>query len=786
MDIPYWLQHWLGAGTAPGEGVAVKLHVHWPWPAYLTVVAILVMILFVVRTYRKEQGDLSRADRLGLLGLRLAILAIVLAMLGQWALTIERTGLPVLAVVRDDSASMALRDRYSEAEARLLARVFGDLDQKPQRFELAQQILSDSADWVSQWSRNYRVRVFSLEGNDGVDWNRNSAKGVLRQAKPVRDRSPLGRAVLAAWDSLRGSPPAAVVVLSDGISNEGPDWSETAAELRRRGIPLYFVALGRPGSKRDVALSDLRVDDAAFLHDVVFADVRIEAEGFPGKRVPIRVVDESSNATLAASEIVMKGSALAENVRLVFQVDQVGTLNLRVEVPVQVGEMREENNVLRHSIRVLDEPIRVLYVEGMPRFEYRYLRNLLLREPSVTLDCVLQSADPEYATDAKSVLSGVPMRRDELWRYDVIVLGDVDPAWFPRSTLENIRDFVRESEKSGAVVFIAGERFMPHAFRETPLASLLPFEADRDGLRDAAGKSGLLRVAPTELGKESPGMQWALDPRQNAAAWESLPDLYWYLPLGDLKPGARVLAVHASDRGWNGDPEPIIVFQYVGGGKVLFHATDETWRWRYRGGQGRFSRYWVQTLRFLARNKLERGRGVTLQTNQRVYRAGEPVILRAVFRPGENVEIPDDSVTVFMERDGDARSQLRLERRGLTGDTFEGRGENLLPGSYRAWIPVAITGGAEVTTNFEIEPPRRETEETEPDFAGMEEAARQTGGGVYRPWQLRQLSQSLPPGQSIAVERLPPVTLWNRPLVLLLLLGLLTSEWLIRKLRGLA
>ncbi len=786
MDVPFWLQRWIGAGTAPGEGVAVKLNAHWPWPVWITVVAVIVLAVFVIRLYRREEGEISSAGRAGLIAIRLAIAAVVLAMLGQWTLTIERTGLPFLAVIWDDSASMTLQDRYPKAERESLDRTFPGLASKPARFEIVRRILATPPEPVAQWSRRYRVRVFLLDGGRGFDWSPDDPKGELPEVEPVRRTSPLGEAVLASLDALRGSPPAAVVVFSDGVCNEGPDWKETAAELQRRGTPLFFVGVGSPGADRDIRLSDLRMDDTVFLHDVVFADVRIVADGYSGQAVPIRIVDESADATLASAVVTIRADSFAESVRLAFQADRVGTLDLRVEVPLQTGELREENNVLRQSVTVLDEPIRVLYVEGMPRFEYRYLRNLLLREPSVSLDCVLQSADPEYASEAKNVLPGVPMRRDELWRYDVIMLGDVDPGWFPRSALEDIAEFVRDSAKAGAVLFIAGERFMPAAFRETPLAALFPFESDQVRPADPEGNSGPLRVVPTEMGMGSPGMQLALDPRQNAALWESLPDLYWYAPVGELKPGARVLAAHGSEQRWNGDPVPLIVFQYAGGGSVLFHAIDETWRWRYRGGQAGFSRYWIQTLRFLARGKLERERSTTLESNQRVYPPGEPVILRAVFRPGEGTPVPPDSVTVFLERDGAARSQLRLERRGVTGHVFEGRAEDLLPGQYRAWLAAPIVPEPLPTANFEVEPPKREMEEPEPDFAGMKEAANTTGGAFCRPWQLAQLSRALPTGQSVAVERLPPVTLWNRPGILVLLFGLLTCEWLIRKLRGLA
>ena len=397
---------------------------------------------------------------------------------------------------------------------------------------------------------------------------------------------------------------------------------------RRRGVPLFPIGLGSDQPVRDLKLSDLLVDDVVFVDDVVNFECKLTATGFEGRKVPVVLREKDKPAVLAKVEVTVGPDGQPQPVRIPFRPTQVGQFEFVVEAEPQPGELQTENNRQTRTVEVRKEKIRVLLVQAYPSFEFRYLRNMLQRDETIALHTVLQEADLEHAEQDASALRVFPLRREELFAYDVVIFGDVNPALLSTAALQNLADFVDQPAKGGALVLIAGPSYMPAAYRETPLARLLPFapasvrrpislgEGRETNLPSpfgrGAGGEGVLRegfvVQPTDLGLASPAMQLGDTPEETREIWRNLAPLYWLLELPELKPGVRVLAEHPTRVGPDGRHLPVFCLQYVGAGKVLFHATDETWRWRYRVGDRYFARYWVQTIRYLCRAKLSRRR----------------------------------------------------------------------------------------------------------------------------------------------------------------------------------
>ena len=277
-----------------------------------------------------------------------------------------------------------------------------------------------------------------------------------------------------------------------------------------------------------------------------------------------------------------------------------------------------------------------MLVFGYPSYEFRFLKTLLERDPTIQLSTYLQDADPEYTEQDKAALSALPVGRDELFEYDVLVIGDVDPRLLPRSVWPVVRAFV--AEKGGGVAFIAGPRYLPWNYRDnSDVGALLPIEMTSlplaaDNTLPAAVTRGFV-VTPTPLGLRTAAMQLGDTPTETEQIWHRLAPLYWLAEVGGLKPAAQVLAVgpdtqataltltradvstnplaDASNSALHTPHSaiPVICFQYFGAGRVLFHAIDSTWRWRIGVGDVFFARYWVQTVRYLARGKLTSGRG---------------------------------------------------------------------------------------------------------------------------------------------------------------------------------
>jgi hypothetical protein len=314
---------------------------------------------------------------------------------------------------------------------------------------------------------------------------------------------------------------------------------------------------------------------------------------------------------------------------------------------------------------------------------------------------------------------------------------------------------------------------------------LMPFELGSVKLPDPnATLSAGFQVEPTDLGAALPPMQLGDTPEESRAIWEHLPPLYWLMEATELKPAVRVLAEDPNRTAPDGRKLPVIMMQYVGAGKVLFHATDETWRWRYRVGDVYFSRYWIQMIRYLSRSKLaESGQSAILSTDRRKYAPGEPVRLRVRFADERLAPTEDDGVTVVLEQTGRQTQKIVLRRTSGRG-VFEATVTRPTPGSYHAWMAVPHVEGNSPATDFTVAPPAGEFAQIRMDAAALREAAALTGGKYYTWETAAKLLDDLPPGRQVPIETLPSFPLWNRWPVLLTFLLLIIAEWVMRKRRG--
>lgn len=788
--VPSWIERLLGISAGSGEGTAWGLEHSWRWPAWITLLIVILAVVVVVATYLHEGRRMKGWFRALLASIRLALVAIALLMLAQLVLSLKRTGLPYVAILLDDSLSMTVADRYPEpTRTHLESRVRGAGFDQLTRWNLARTLLvEDDAALMAGIAQDYRLRFYYLSGPRAAASAGEPLAAEVRSAQAAGDSTRLGSAIQAVLDELRGNAPAAVVLLTDGINTEGPGLVEAAAQARRRSVPLYLVGLGLDQPVRDVKLSDLLVDDVVFLGDVVFFEARLSASGYQGRSVQVVLRREDRQEVLAKADITLGPDGQSQPVRLAYRPGEAGEFRYVVEAGPLQGELQTRNNRQQKTVRVRKEKIRVLLVEGEPRFEYRYLRNLLAREPTIELKTVLEHADPEHAEQDSAALRNFPVRREELSRYDVVILGDVDPGSLSATIWQNLADFVGQPGKGGALVCIAGPRFMPAAYRDTPLAGLLPVNPAtvRAPAADRLLAEGFV-VRPTDLGLDSPALQLADAPAENAAVWGRLAPLYWMLEAAEWKPGARVLAVNPARLGPDGQPLPVIVMHYVGAGKVLFHATDETWRWRFRVGDLCFARYWVQTIRALARSKLaDAEAAASLTTDRREYRHGEPVRLRLRFHDDRLAPAEDDGASVVLEYP-DGKSQRLTLRRGMGGrGVFEGTLEGPPVGSYHAWVASPQRTGPAPAADFTVLPPPGEFARIEADIPQMQRAAEMTRGRFYSFATADRLRYELPEGRQVPIESLPPRPLWNAWPVLAAFLVLLIGEWALRKLGGLA
>ena len=619
----------------------------------------------IIWLYRRE-GRASAFYKYLLAGIRICLLLLLVFMLSEAVLSVERTGLPYLTIMIDDSASEQIADQYERPETRAALQTLASQAAAPAlpsspapapagdgpaadvtRIEIAKGlVLKDKARLIQELQKQHKVRLYLVSNSARLlaEVDRPAeimpAADKLRAVEGTGSQSRLGDATRQVLTELRGAPPSAIVLLSDGQTTEGEPLAKAAELSARKGVPLFTIGLGSAEPARDLELTELLVDDVVFVDDAVRFQAKLLARGFQGQKVVVRLkerdaasADPKAARELASTEVEAPADGQPRRVELVHRPKTTGERTFILEIEPKPRELQVENNRIERVVTVRKEKLKVLLVESEPRYEFRYLKNYLEREETIDLGVVLLSSDPEYSEQDRSALPTFPAAKDELFAFDVVIVGDADPGFLSHSQMQNLTEFV--TDKGGGILFVAGESFNPLAYRGTPLELLLPIElADARNPTAVGNAINSYRPELTVEGRASPIFRFGESEAASALIWQELPDLFWYFEAPRKKPAALVLAEHPTATGSEGKLA-LDLYQFAGAGKAMFHAFDDTWRWRFRAGDRYFGRFWVQAIRFLARSKLVGQRQAEIQTDRRRYERGQPIRLRVRFpNPG--------------------------------------------------------------------------------------------------------------------------------------------------------
>jgi hypothetical protein len=795
VRLPDWLAQWFDVEpSTTGGGATFRLVFAWPLPPWATLLVVLFAVACVGLIYAYESSAAGQRYRTLLAALRLAALAILLVMLTQATLLLQRTGPPAIAVIVDRSASMGIVDKYESPP--LAPPIVDGLKQaglgEASRLNLAKLLLAENnSRLLRKLADNYRLNLYltadgteRLAGTETTSLSKAvtglSADGSGSQA------TRLGDAVRQVLEDSRGTPPAAILLFTDGVVTEGASLADAAADARQHGAPLIAVGLGSDQGPHDIEVADVLVDDTVFIDDLVSFAVQIKATGLEGQTAAVVLRRDGESKSLSEQTVTLGPDGQPQTVLLTDRPTTAGETPYFIEVTPRDDETNRANNRQRRMVSVRDAKIHVLLAFGYPSYEHRFLKTLLERDSTIQLSTYLQDADPDSAAQDRTALRSFPVARDELFDYDVLILGDMDPRLLPRSVWTDLRKFV--AEKGGGVVFIAGPRFLPWLYADVSDATAL-FPVEFDALASTGGGqlpkdiSGGFVVQPTPLGLQAGPMQLGDTLAEAEQIWRTLSPLYWLAQVDRLKPAAQVWAEHPTDLTSQGRHLPVIVNQFFGAGKVLFHAIDSTWRWRVGVGDVYFARYWVQAIRYLARGKLNTGRGAEITTARREYRQGETVAVRARFLD-ERLAPAGDEVTLTIESPGQARNRTTLHRSATVGSVFEGSLAGLREGTYELLLSEPQLPGHPPAARFTIVTPPGEMARLAMDRAALTAAAETTHGKFYTMADAERLANELPRGRRMLIENLPPVELWNRWWLLAPFLALVISEWILRRRKG--
>ena len=436
--------------------------------------------------------------------------------------------------------------------------------------------------------------------------------------------------------SLGAQPVDFMLILTDGGFNGGRNPREVAAKMKEKGIRLLIVPLGLEAPK-DVGIRSLIVQDAFFPKDRVTARVQVFSHGY--RDVPAEVRLLLDGAELAKVQVKLTDEPII--VEIPFEVPEKkgpkAALQATIsELPEEISTANNRTPDPPRQVTIIDKKIKVLYVEGKPRWEYRYLRTVLLRDQRLDVKFLMTEGDPTLAAASPQYLSNYPERPEEAFGFDLVIIGDVPAYYFGRPKLAQIVEIV--SSRGGSLLMLAGDQHAPASYVNTAIAEVLPVLITTE--RDEAPATA--HPVATEAGRRSLAML-ELPAAVNDSIWSLVHPLYRIPRLKGTKPAANVL-VELPPIKEGAEPYPLVAWQYAGTGKVMYVGTDQLWRLRFMRGDRYHARFWGQAIRFLAMSRLlgENSR-IRLEADRTELHAGEKVqilanVLNESFQPSNDKE----------------------------------------------------------------------------------------------------------------------------------------------------
>jgi uncharacterized membrane protein len=735
--------------------------------------AIVVGIALAVAaliTYRSITNLGTRKDQLALVGLRLALLGVLLFCLFRPVLLLT-AAVPqqnFLGILVDDSKSMLIADRGGEPRSTFVQQQFGEggalLSALSERFALRFFRFSSSADRLPQ------TTDLTYEGA----------------------ATRLGPALERARDELGGLPLAGLVMVTDGADTSDQTLDEPIAALKARSIPVFPVGLGEERFERDIQVSRVEAPRTILKGTTIAVDVVISHTGYSGSTIPVQVEDDGR--IVSSQEVTLPRDGEATTVRVSFTASEEGARLFRFRVPSQTDEQVTQNNTRDSLIEVVNRRERVLFFEGEPRPEVAFIRRAVQDDPNLQVVFIVRTAEEKYwRGDVESpdeLASGFPRTRDELFAYRSIILGSVEAAAFTPEQLRMLADFV--SKRGGGLLMLGGRRaFAEGGWAGTPVAEVLPVDFDEAASTENGGYFSHLTVRPTRAGATSPVVQLADDEEASTARWTELPAVSAVNEIRRVKPGATVLLTGTDD---NREEQVVLAYQRYGRGKAFALSIQDSWIWKMDVMMAvddmTHVTFWRRLVRWLVDGVPDH---VSLTTSTDRVDPGEPMRLTAEVVDPAFVEVNDAQVVAEVTSPSGKTMSVPLEWSVTRDGEYQGSFVPDEQGLYElraTAVRSAAETGQETNLGSSVMHARVAAGDSEYFDAAMRSSllnrlAEETGGRFFTAATASALPEAISfngRGVTVVEER----DLWDMPAALILILALIAAEWGYRRKRGLA
>ena len=743
----------------------------WPkWMLVLLILAAAAGLAWLIRSHLARAAPVMRSWRASVIwGLQTLLAALLLVLLWQPAITVAelKPQQNIIAVLVDDSRSMAISEDGFTRQA--------------------QAVKALQSGVLTSLNRSFQTRLYRV---DNVPARIDSLKDLRPDAPSTR----IGDSLKQLSEETSDLPIGAVVLLSDGDDNTGGIGADAISALRARHIPVHTVGFGRERAGHDVELDDAVVAPRALADSRVAARIALHQRGYAGAKIDLTVRDVSAGQVkvLATRTISLGRDGNLQTEILMFDIGGAGAKTLQIAAGPLPGEENTANNTLTRVVNVGSEPRRILYMEGEPRWEYKFIRQAEEDDRMVQIASIDRTSENKIyrqgISDPKELADGFPSRPDDLFVYQGLIVGSVEAGYFTPGQQELIREFV--DRRGGGLLLLGGQFALADGgWNASNLTDLLPATLPtQPGTfhREADPKNGTTH-ATAELapaGVDSAITRLVDDPAANAAKWKKLPYLMDYEDPGTPKPGAAVLANTIT-------PEarklPLLITENFGRGRTAIMATGGSWRWQMSSplGDTAHDLFWQQLLRWLVADTPGH---VAASVPAQMLLDNGAVTLTAEVRDPQYNPAPDARVEAHILGPSGASALVEMTPVPDSPGQFQAAWSAPKTGAYLTEVTAQRADpnsgtvkelGRDVLT-FQRMDGVAENFHTEQNRDLLERLATQTGGQYWKPADLGKLAGAIPFSEAGVTMR-ETKDLWNLPLVFLVLLLLRFSEWWLRR-----
>ncbi len=713
------------------------------WPLWLlfTLGALCILGVTGMLAWKRDSMKWWQLGTLGIL--QLAMLALMLFVVWQPALVNERLlpGENAVAVLLDTSASMALTDGETT------------------RMAQAQALLTPES--LEQLGESYTILPFGF--SDGAE-----ALTSFAELPEPGTSSILGQSILQTLRQASSSSLGAVILVSDGADNSGVIVQRELNEIIGFGVPIHTVGIGRETIPEDLELEEVVLPNKALPGTTLSARVNIRHDQGGLARVKVY----NGHTFLTTTEVELSPDQTSTTTFIDIEVPEPGQLDLRFTLDPINGERDLANNTRARVVDVPEGKYRILYIEGEPRWEYKFMQRALNEDPSIQLSTLLKVTPNKYyrqgIDDPEELAEGFPTERTVLFAYDALIIGSMQVAEFTQEQQELIRDFV--SERGGSLMMLAGLNGLGlGGWGESVVSEVLP---SRLSLQDADFVRQKAPVVLTDSGRVAPMLKFSDSVTENDTQWSELPEIADYQKLGPLRPAATTLLEVNID----GRNQPLLVSQPYGRGQSLILATGGTWRWQMSLPLEdlRHETFWRQLARNLVANS-PRPFELTATVEN------EDIVVRAELRDPDAEENQGLAITAVASSDSSELINVELLPVPGSPGVFEAAFSPARNGLYS--IEAILRKGEEPVSSVHTATRYDQGQESfgiRQNRALLERLSAVTGGQYWTPEQWSELPEAIS-YSTAGITQQQISYLWDAPFFFLLLFALKTAEWLLRR-----